>query len=64
MIVNTEQHKKVNSQENIRHVSCNLLGKISIVLNTNWYEPVSDDEKDLEAAERNIQFSVYSSKVI
>ncbi|KAJ3638411.1 hypothetical protein MTP99_001777 [Tenebrio molitor] len=32
-------------------------GKISIVLNTNWYEPVSDDEKDLEAAERNIQFS-------
>jgi beta-glucosidase/6-phospho-beta-glucosidase/beta-galactosidase len=57
MIVNTEQHKKVNSQENIRHVSCNLLGKISIVLNTNWFEPASDDEKDLEAAERKRQFS-------
>ncbi|XP_063932811.1 myrosinase 1-like isoform X1 [Zophobas morio] len=31
-------------------------GKISIVINTNWEEPGSDDAKDVEAAERTLQF--------
>jgi hypothetical protein len=64
MITNIEKHKKVNPHEEIRHVSCNFLGKISIVLNTNWFEPGSDDEKDSEAAERHLQFFVYPSKYI
>ncbi|XP_063932770.1 myrosinase 1-like [Zophobas morio] len=31
-------------------------GRISIVLDTGWYEPASDSEEDMEAAERSLQF--------
>ncbi|XP_044265972.1 myrosinase 1-like [Tribolium madens] len=31
-------------------------GKITIVLNTDWFEPASSDSKDLEASERKLQF--------
>lgn len=33
-------------------------GVISIVANSDWYEPASNSDKDLEAQERGMQFSV------
>lgn len=35
-----------------------LLGKVSITIDTPWFEAGSDAEEDQEAAERMMQFSV------
>lgn len=33
-------------------------GRVSIVINSFWYEPASDSEEDIEAAETRLQFTV------
>lgn len=33
-------------------------GRVSMVVDSDWFEPASNNEKDLEAAERKIQFNV------
>ncbi|CAG9836763.1 unnamed protein product [Diabrotica balteata] len=37
------------------YVACTV-GKVGMVLNSNWFEPESDKPEDLEASERSMQF--------
>jgi beta-glucosidase/6-phospho-beta-glucosidase/beta-galactosidase len=37
-------------------------GRVSIVIDSVWYEPASDSDQDKEAAERKIQFDVSGNK--
>jgi beta-glucosidase/6-phospho-beta-glucosidase/beta-galactosidase len=36
-------------------------GRVSMVVDTEWYEPASDSDQDKEAADRKLQFTVSCS---
>lgn len=58
MVENTGRFRKVGKHLEFERVRNIVLGLVSISLDCQWFEPLTNSSEDKEAAERQIEFEV------